>query len=81
MSAILVSGHPGPLSPQESGSIQDIADALAGCGIRCVRLHDLQAAAINNALQDCGGNRTRAAKQLGISVRTLQRKLRTSAPN
>jgi DNA-binding NtrC family response regulator len=27
-------------------------------------------------LEQCGGNRTHAANRLGISVRTLQRKLR-----
>jgi len=32
--------------------------------------------AILNALEQFGGNRTRAAEFLGISVRTLQRKLR-----
>ncbi len=31
---------------------------------------------IEAALSDWGGNRTRAARQLGISLRTLQRKLK-----
>ena len=32
---------------------------------------------IERALQDCGGNRTEAAKRLGISRRTLHRKLKS----
>ncbi len=36
----------------------------------------LEKLAITKALDQCGGNRTHAAERLGISVRTLQRKLR-----
>jgi DNA-binding NtrC family response regulator len=47
---------------------------------RCVApgqsLKDLQRAAMEKALAECNGNRTRAAEALGISVRTLQRKLK-----
>jgi DNA-binding NtrC family response regulator len=39
-------------------------------------LNNLERAAISRALQAHAGNRTKAAKTLGISVRTLQRKLR-----
>jgi transcriptional regulator with PAS, ATPase and Fis domain len=39
-------------------------------------LEDLEQAAIDQALRRFDGNRTRAAKSLGISVRTLQRKLK-----
>ena len=39
-------------------------------------MEELEKLAINKALDQCGGNRTHAAEQLGISVRTLQRKLR-----
>ncbi|HEX5106148.1 MAG TPA: sigma-54 dependent transcriptional regulator [Pirellulaceae bacterium] len=39
-------------------------------------LVDLQRAAVEKALADCNGHRTRAAETLGISVRTLQRKLK-----
>jgi two-component system, NtrC family, response regulator HydG len=39
-------------------------------------LKDLQRAAVEKALADHNGNRTRAAEALGISVRTLQRKLK-----
>jgi len=39
-------------------------------------LGDLEWSAIARALKECGGNRTHAARKIGISVRTLQRKLR-----
>jgi DNA-binding NtrC family response regulator len=41
-----------------------------------VPLEEIERAAIERTLQDCGGNRTHAAQALGISVRTLQRKLK-----
>lgn len=37
---------------------------------------ELERLAITQTLQMVGGNRTKAARKLGISVRTLQRKLR-----
>src|SRR5207249_10788983 len=39
-------------------------------------MEELEKLAITKALDSCGGNRTHAANRLGISVRTLQRKLR-----
>jgi len=39
-------------------------------------MDELERLAITKALDQCGGNRTHAAERLGISVRTLQRKLR-----
>jgi two-component system, NtrC family, response regulator AtoC len=39
-------------------------------------MEELEKLAITKALEQCGGKRTRAAETLGISVRTLQRKLR-----
>jgi hypothetical protein len=39
-------------------------------------LEDLERAAVEQALREHQGNRTHAAKSLGISVRTLQRKLK-----
>src|SRR5688572_21986617 len=77
MTTHLLSGHDGP-SVLSGGhpTLQDIADVLAGSGLHAVRLDDLEAAAIRGALAACNGNRTRAAEQLGISVRTLQRKLK-----
>jgi DNA-binding NtrC family response regulator len=50
-------------------------------------LEEIERAAIERTLKDCNGNRTHAAQALGISVRTLQRKLKawsaaaTGAPN
>ncbi|HQU46516.1 MAG TPA: sigma-54 dependent transcriptional regulator [Pirellulales bacterium] len=39
-------------------------------------LRDMERTAILSVLERCGGNRTHAAEALGISVRTLQRKLK-----
>jgi DNA-binding NtrC family response regulator len=39
-------------------------------------LEDIEKVAIRQTLGRCGGNRTQAAQSLGISVRTLQRKLK-----
>jgi len=39
-------------------------------------LVELQRSAVEKALVECNGHRTRAAESLGISVRTLQRKLK-----
>jgi transcriptional regulator with PAS, ATPase and Fis domain len=39
-------------------------------------MEELEKLAITKALEQCAGKRTRAAETLGISVRTLQRKLR-----
>jgi len=38
---------------------------------------DLEKTAMLQALDRCQGNRTQAAKSLGVSVRTLQRRLRS----
>jgi len=40
-------------------------------------LGDLEREAVWRTLHQCGGNRTQAARALGISVRTLQRKLKS----
>jgi transcriptional regulator with PAS, ATPase and Fis domain len=42
-------------------------------------MEELEKLAITKALDQCNGNRTHAADRLGISVRTLQRKLRQYA--
>lgn len=41
-----------------------------------LKMDELERLAITRALDQCSGNRTHAAGRLGISVRTLQRKLR-----
>jgi DNA-binding NtrC family response regulator len=45
-----------------------------------LNLHALETRAIRSALAASGGNRTRAAELLGVSRRTLQRKLRELDP-
>ena len=51
-----------------------------GCGARARAaasdLEELERAAIQRALADAGGNRRRAAEQLGIGLRTLYEKLK-----
>ena len=51
-----------------------IADALDQ--VRPVRMKDMERQAIEDALRLNGGNRTKAAQQLGISLRTLQYRLK-----
>lgn len=65
-----------PFTPPGPRSVGEIAEALAGAGLTAVRLDDLVAAAIRNALVQYNGNRSHAAKALGISIRTIQRKLK-----
>jgi len=48
----------------------------ADAGARAVRFRDIERKAIEDALAMNNGNRTRAAEQLGISVRTLQYRLK-----
>ncbi len=55
-------------SDQQSGPSIDIPPGTS--------LEDLERAAVEQALAQHQGNRTHAAKTLGISVRTLQRKLK-----
>jgi DNA-binding NtrC family response regulator len=45
------------------------------------KLEDLEHEAVMQALEQFDGNRTRAAEALGISVRTLQRKLKAWGVN
>ena len=53
---------------QHSGSQKDLPTNMT--------MDQLEKLAITKALEQCGNNRTHAANRLGISVRTLQRKLR-----
>lgn len=72
-----------PKSTRQGGtstSITAAAAALDSAGLCPIDLSVLETAAIINALKYAGGNRTHAAKLLGISVRTLQRKIRDWPP-
>ncbi len=51
-------------------------DTRPESGAAIVNLHDNETRLILRALDDSGGNRTEAAKKLGISRRTLHRRLR-----
>ena len=55
------------ISAQQGGSSKDLPANLT--------MDELEKLAIAKALEQCGNNRTHAANRLGISVRTLQRKL------
>ncbi len=57
--------------------VHDAANALSLLdeSLASMTLEDIEKRAIDATLARCGGRRTRAAKMLGISVRTLQRKL------
>jgi DNA-binding NtrC family response regulator len=61
--------------PEEiaEGSIAGIPNKDLPTGMT---MEELEKLAIQKALEQSGGKRTRAAESLGISVRTLQRKLR-----
>lgn len=75
-STYLPTGRAGELTAADVGSLQRIVDVLAGAGLESIRLDELESAAICIALDTAHGNRTLAARSLGISVRTLQRKLK-----
>jgi two-component system, NtrC family, response regulator AtoC len=61
---LTVRGTSGALVPREGGN-QDV-----------VNIHDNEIRLITRALDESGGNRTEAAKKLGISRRTLHRRLK-----
>jgi len=58
---------PAPSSAADDTSVLPSGGLLA--------LDELEKRAITEALRQCGGNRTRAAEALGISIRTLRNKL------
>jgi two-component system response regulator FlrC len=70
-----------------AGRDVDVAALLDGCGAApapgcegsALDLGRLERAAVERALSVCRGNRTHAARALGISVRTLRNKLRDYA--
>ena len=73
MTTYLFSDYAAPLFEAKDPRLNQIAKALAGAGLGCVTIKELNRAAILNALNACKGNRTHAARELGISARTLQR--------
>ena len=57
--------------------LDDPSDSATGVYVPAgMSLAELERTAVEQALSYCEGNRTRAADRLGISVRTLQRKLK-----
>src|SRR6185295_9030613 len=61
-----------------SGAVNGTAAAAAAIGVggdEIVPLAELEKRQILHAVEKCGGNRTQAAKKLGISIRTLRNKL------
>lgn len=64
-------GRPNPLPEPQRGISKNSLDAVAE-----LNLHALETNAIRTALATANGNRTHAAELLGLSRRTLQRKLK-----
>jgi transcriptional regulator of acetoin/glycerol metabolism len=52
-------------------------DAKDVLGKKNLTVEDAEKALIIRALKDCNGNRTQAAEKIGMSRRTLHRKLHT----
>jgi transcriptional regulator with PAS, ATPase and Fis domain len=77
---VMVSAISAEIGPSEVHSqlapASEIADAATESVDSTTDLDSLEAKAIQKALQSTGGHRGRAAEQLGISRRTLSRKLR-----
>lgn len=65
---------PADLPANLSGTLTD--DLVRGTTEEELRLDSLEKSVILQTLKKCDGNRTRAAEALGISVRTLQRRLK-----
>ncbi|MGB6007031.1 sigma-54-dependent Fis family transcriptional regulator [Castellaniella sp.] len=65
---------PESLRGPDAGDLPAAAGMLPGAGATG-QLRDLEHAAIHQALQDCAGNITQAARRLGIHRSTLYRKL------
>ena len=62
--------NPSSAADADSSSESVLADAPRGASLR-----DIERWAIERALEDCGGNRTRTAEQLEIDRSTLRRKM------
>ena len=61
--------------PGGGGGGGGIAASIGGGGDEIIPLGELEKRQILHAVEKCGGNRTQAAKKLGISIRTLRNKL------
>ena len=57
-------------------SLMPAPDARAAATGPVATMRDIEREAILNALRETGGNRDRAARKLGIGLRTLQRKIK-----
>ena len=75
---MVVMGRQNPLSTEDLPAYFSGNPAAPRTGdiVGSVQLQDMERIAINSALDRFQGNRTRAAEALGISIRTLQRKLK-----
>jgi DNA-binding NtrC family response regulator len=63
-------------------NVRRSVDEAKADGVRVgMKLADVERYMIENTLKELGGNRTRAAKVLGIGLRTLQRKLKSYGIN
>jgi DNA-binding NtrC family response regulator len=67
-------GRSGPVGPCTTDTASD-GTARAGGSVETVNLKELEQIAIQRALAQTQGNRTRAAQLLGVSERTLRNKL------
>ncbi len=75
LSSSLSAGSPATPVSSSNGNAQAAGGAALEQALATMTLEDLEDRAIAAALQRFNNNRTRAARALGISVRTLQRKL------
>jgi DNA-binding NtrC family response regulator len=65
---------PAALPPATADPMTAATSVTDGAG-QVLRLDELEKQAIKAALRQTGGNRTQAAAELGISIRTLRNKL------
>jgi DNA-binding NtrC family response regulator len=78
--AVILCGDNGMLEPAHLGlvvaDVPAVSSPAAGAGGRLSTLNEAEKRHIISAVEQCHGNRTHAAKQLGISIRTLRNKLK-----
>jgi transcriptional regulator with PAS, ATPase and Fis domain len=80
--AVILASDGEDLQPEHLGFVpsaaapgQSAAAAMGVGGDEIIPLAELEKRQILHAVDKCGGNRTQAAKKLGISIRTLRNKL------